>query len=74
MTCRSYGGEERRIKHLSEKTVGKRSLERLRSRWENNIEMDLQKMGCWSTDWNELVQDRDKRRALVNVLMNFRIP
>jgi hypothetical protein len=45
-----------------------------KSRWEDNIKMDLQEVGCGGTDWIELAQDRDRRRALVNAVMNFRVP
>jgi hypothetical protein len=43
-------------------------------RWEDNIEMDLQEVGCRGMDWIELAQDRDRWRALVNVLMNLWVP
>jgi hypothetical protein len=36
--------------------------------------MDLQGMGCGDMDWIELAQDRDRRRALVNVVTNLRVP
>jgi hypothetical protein len=45
---------------------------RPRSRWKDNIKMDLQEMGCGGVDWMELVQDRDRWRALVNAVMNIR--
>ena len=43
-------------------------------RWEDNIMMDLLKMGCGIMDWIELAQDRNSCRALVNAVMNFRVP
>jgi len=52
----------------------KRPLGRLRRRWEDNIKMDLQEMGCGGMDWIELAQDRDRWWAVVNAVMNLRIP
>jgi hypothetical protein len=46
----------------------KRPLGRPRCRWEDNIKMDLQEVECGDMDWIELAQDRDRRRALVNVM------
>jgi hypothetical protein len=43
-----------------EKPEGKRPLERPRCRWEDNIKMDLQKMGCGGMDWIEVAQERDR--------------
>jgi len=45
-----------------------------RRRWEDNIKMDLQEVGCLDVDWIGLAQDRDRWRALVNVVMNLRVP
>jgi hypothetical protein len=57
-----------------EKPEGRRPLERPRHRWEDNINMDLQEVGCGGMDWIELAQDRDKWRALVNAVMNYLVP
>jgi len=56
------------------KAEGKRPLGRPRRIWEDNIKMDLQEVGCWDMDWIELAQDRDRWRALVNAVMNLRLP
>ena len=56
------------------KPEGKRPLRRPRSRWEDNIKMDLQELGCGGMDWIELAQDRDRYRALVNAVMKHRVP
>ena len=58
------------------KPGGKSPLGRPRCRWEDNIKMDLQEVGCGGVDWIELAQDRDRWwwRALVNVVMNLRVP
>ena len=53
---------------------GKRPLGRPRRRWEDNIKMDLQEVGCGGMDWIELAQDRGKWRAVVNAAMNLRVP
>ena len=56
------------------KPEGKKPLGRSRLRWEDNIKMDLQEVECVGTDWIELAQDRDRWRALVNAVMNLRVP
>jgi hypothetical protein len=56
------------------KPEGKRPLGRSRRRWEDNIKADLQVLGCGGMDWIELAKDRDSLRALVNVVMNLRVP
>ena len=67
----TFRGEERCIQGLEGKPEGKRPFGILRCRWEDNIEMDLQKVGCGGMDWIELAQDRDRWQAVVNVVMNF---
>jgi len=68
-------GERRGVyRVLVGKPKGKRPLGRTRRRWEDNIKMDLQEVGCWDVDWIELVQNRYRWRALVNAVMNLRVP
>ena len=66
--------EERRgvQKVLVGKPEGKKSLGRPRRRWEDNIKLDLQEVGRGCGDWMQLAQDRDRWRALVGTVMNFR--
>jgi len=61
-------------KVLMGKPEGKRPLGRTRRRREDNIKMDLQEERCESMDWIDLAQDRDRWQALMNVVMNFRVP
>jgi hypothetical protein len=56
------------------KSEGRRPFGRPRRRWEDNIKMDLREVGCWGADWVDLAQDRDRWRALVNTVMNLRVP
>ena len=56
------------------KPEGKRPLGRPRRRWEVNIKMDLQEVGCGGMDWMELVLDKERWRALVTAVMNLRVP
>jgi len=56
------------------KPEGKRPLGRPRHRWEDNIKLDIQEVGCGGMDWNELAQDKDRWRALVSAVMNLQVP
>ena len=56
------------------KPRGKRPLGRPWRRWEDNIKMDLQEVGFGGMDWIDLTQDMDRWRALVNAVMNLRVP
>jgi hypothetical protein len=53
---------------------GRRPLGRPRRRWEYNIKMDLREIGYGDVDWIHWAQDRDRWRALVNMVMNLRVP
>jgi hypothetical protein len=55
------------------KPEGKRPLGRRRRGWEDNIRMDLQKVGYRGMDWIGLAQDRDRWRAIVIEIMNLRV-
>jgi len=54
------------------KHEGKRPLGRPIRRWEDNIKMDLEEVGCEGVDWIELAQDRDRWRAVVNAVIKLR--
>ena len=61
-------------KVLVGKPEGKTPLGRQRSRWDDNIKVDLEEVGRGCGDWMELAQDRDSWRALVSTVMNFGAP
>jgi hypothetical protein len=56
------------------KPDGKRPMGRPRRRWEDNIKMDLQEVGCRAMGWIELAQDTDRWRVFLNAIMNLRVP
>ena len=71
VVCMGEGRGVHRV--LVGKPEGKRPLGKPRRRWEDNIKMDLWEVGGGG-DWIELAQNRDRWRALVNTVMNFRVP
>jgi hypothetical protein len=73
-TCSEYGGEVNLYRAVVGKLEGKRPVGLPRRRWEDNIKVDLQGVGSGGMDWIELAEDRDRWRALVNAVMNLRVP
>ena len=69
-------GDRRSIyRVLVGKPERKKPLKRPKLRWDdNNIKMDLHEVGCGGMDWIKLAQDRDRLQALVNMVMNLRVP
>jgi hypothetical protein len=68
-------GERRDVyRVLLGKPEGKRPLGGTRLRWEDNIKMDLQEVGCGGMDWIDLAQGRDRWRVFVNAVTNLRVP
>jgi len=68
-------GERRGVyRVLVGKSEGKKQIGRPRCRWKDNIKMDLQEVRCGGMDWNDLAQDRDRWRALLNLVRNVRVP
>jgi hypothetical protein len=68
-------GETRNVyRILVRKPEGKRPLGSLRCRWVGNIKIDLREIGWDGMDWINLAQDREQWRALVNTVMNLRVP
>jgi hypothetical protein len=72
--CSTNGEERNAYRLLVGKPEGKRPLGRPRRRWVDNIRMDLGEVGWGDVDWIGLAQDKNRWRALVNVLMNLRVP
>jgi hypothetical protein len=71
----STRGDKRNAYSILEgKTKRKRTLGRPRHSWEDNINMDLLQIGLGDMDWIDLALSRNKWRALVNTIMNLRIP
>jgi hypothetical protein len=71
--CGAYGEDRGVYRVLVGKPEGKRPLGRPRCRWEDNIRMALQEVGGGRGDWMELAQDRDRYRAFVGTVRDFRV-
>jgi hypothetical protein len=72
--CSSNGEKRTAYKILVGTPEGKRPLGRPRRRWVDNIKMDLGEIGRNGVGWIDMAQDRDQRRALVNTVINLRVP
>jgi hypothetical protein len=71
--CSTYGAKISAYRNSVGRPEGRRPLGRSRRRWEDNIKMNLQEVG-WGMDRIELAQDRDRWRAVVNAVVNLRVP
>jgi hypothetical protein len=72
--CSTKGAKRNAYRILVGKPEGKRPLGRPRDRWEDNIKVDLREIEWGGMHRIDLAQDRDQWRALVNTVMNFRVP
>jgi hypothetical protein len=68
------GAKRNAYRIFAGKPEGKRPLGRPRCRWLHNIKLALRELGWGNMDWTDLAQNRDKWRALVNMIMNLRVP
>ena len=74
VACSTYGERTDVYRVLVGKLESKRPFGKPRRRWEDNIKMDLQEVGCGDMDWMELAQDRGSWLSLMNVVMSLRVP
>jgi hypothetical protein len=72
--CNTHGRKRNTYSILVRNPEGKRPLRRYRCRWEGNIKMDLTELGWGGMVWIYLAKDRDQWRALVNTVINLRVP
>jgi hypothetical protein len=73
-TCGTHGERRGAYRVFVGRPEGKRSLERPRRRWEDNIKMDLREIGIDRANWIRLAQNRVQWRAFVNTVMNLGVP
>jgi hypothetical protein len=73
-SCSTNGEKRNAYRLLVGKPDGKRPLGRPRGRWMDSIRIDLGEVGRGDVDWNGLAQDRNRWRALVNSVLNLRVP
>jgi hypothetical protein len=73
-SCSTNGENRNAYRLLVGKPEGKRPLGRPRRRWVDNIRMDLGEVGLGDVDWIGLAKDRNRWRALVNLVLNLRVP
>jgi hypothetical protein len=73
-SCSTNGTKRNAYRLLVGKPEGKRPLGRPRRRWVDNIRMDLGEVGCGDVDWIGLAQDGNRWRAVVNSVLNLRVP
>ena len=74
VACGAYEEGESCVQGSGGEPEGKRPLGKPRRRWEDNINMDLKDVGGGCGNWMELAQDRERWRAIVSTVMNFRVP
>jgi hypothetical protein len=72
--CSTNGEKSNAYRTLVGKPEGKRPLGRPKHKWVGNIKIDLREVGWDDMDWIDMAQDRDQWMALVNAIMNLRVP
>jgi hypothetical protein len=72
--CSTNGGEEECIWDIGGQARRKETTRKTRRRWVDNIKMDLREIGWDGVNWIDMAQERDQWRALVNTVLNLRVP
>jgi hypothetical protein len=72
--CNTDGRVEKCIREFGGNPEGERPFGRPGRKWKDHIIMNLMEIGCEVVDWMHLAQDRDQWRAVVNTVMNLRVP